>query len=377
MMNQTRYGVLMGCGVLLAAILFVTRIQGEMRDFEVYWEAGGRALKTEPLYRAADEHYQFKYLPGFAVLISPLAMLPLRAAKAVWFALSVGLLAGLLTLSLRLLPERRLNPGLLIGLTSLTMAKFYGHELVLGQSNILLAVLVLLGVSQLRSKRDTGAGLLLAASVLVKPYAIIFLPYLLIRRRVRALLAFGVGLVVALLLPAVVYGMTANMALLNGWLTTVTTSTVPTLVIQDNVSIVGMYSKWLGVGPLAVWLSGATIGAIGLLFVAVTRARRHLLFPEYLEMALLLTLIPLISPQGWDYVLLVSTPAVMCLINFFERFSTPYRIVVACALAVVGFSLFDVMGRTLYSVFMSLSIVTVCYLALVWSMFHLRARQIA
>ena len=39
--------------------------------------------------------------------------------------------------------------------------------------------------------------------------------------------------------------------------------------------------------------------------------RRGLSFPEGLEAALLLTCIPLLSPQGWDYVFLVSTPAVV------------------------------------------------------------------
>ena len=34
---------------------------------------------------------------------------------------------------------------------------------------------------------------------------------------------------------------------------------------------------------------------------------------------LLLTLIPLLSPQGWDYVFLVSTPAIMLLVNYEDR----------------------------------------------------------
>ena len=37
--------------------------------------------------------------------------------------------------------------------------------------------------------------------------------------------------------------------------------------------------------------------------------------PDTLEASLLLLLIPLLSPQGWDYVFLIGTPAVMLLIN--------------------------------------------------------------
>jgi hypothetical protein len=361
----------------LLALLFVAKIQHRMRDFEVYWQAGTRARQAEPLYRIEDQHYQFKYLPAFAVLVSPLAGLPLPGAKAVWFAISVGMLAALLVLSLRLLPERRFGAGLLVGATGIAMAKFYGHELVLGQTNVLLAVLVLLALRQIRTGREVLAGLLLALSVVVKPYAIIFLPYVAIRRHFTALAAFGAFLGAALVLPAVSYGMEGNVALLGGWYDTVTGSTPPNLATQDNVSIAGMYAKWLGVGRPALYLSLATIGALALVCLVILRRRGTLRHPEYLEMSLLLTTIPLISPQGWDYVLLVSTPAVMCVVNYFDRLAPPFRLVVALAASLVAFSLYDLLGRALYSLFMSRSIVTVCYLALISSLYHLRARQVA
>ena len=47
--------------------------------------------------------------------------------------------------------------------------------------------------------------------------------------------------------------------------------------------------------------------------------------PEYLECALLMLLIPLVSPQGWDYVLLLATPAVVCLVDRWREFPTIWR----------------------------------------------------
>ena len=82
-----------------------------MPDLEVYWTAAVRARGAQPLYRAEDGHYQFKYLPAFAVLAIPLGVVSLQTAKAVWFVVSVGLIAALVTLSLGLLPERRKRPG--------------------------------------------------------------------------------------------------------------------------------------------------------------------------------------------------------------------------------------------------------------------------
>ena len=42
-----------------------------MPDFEVYWRRPRARPHAEPLYRTADGHFQFKYLPAFAVLAIP------------------------------------------------------------------------------------------------------------------------------------------------------------------------------------------------------------------------------------------------------------------------------------------------------------------
>ena len=66
--------------VSLVAV-FTTRVSRKMPDFDVYRTAGARALVAEPLYRAEDGHFQFKYLPAFAIFAAPLAMIPAPAAK--------------------------------------------------------------------------------------------------------------------------------------------------------------------------------------------------------------------------------------------------------------------------------------------------------
>src|SRR5258708_15999839 len=120
-----RRGALFGVFALVSLIeVFRTRIWRKMPDFDVYRTAGGRALAAEPLYRADDGHFQFKYLPAFAIFAAPLAMVPPPAAKGAWFAVSAILMLVLLALSLRALPEvHRPPPGLVIG-TFLAMAEF-------------------------------------------------------------------------------------------------------------------------------------------------------------------------------------------------------------------------------------------------------------
>ncbi len=369
--------LLLVSAVVLLTLLFTTRIARKMPDLAVYWTAAARARAAEPLYRIEDGHYQFKYLPAFAVLAAPAARLSLPAAKATWFVASVLLLSALVGLSLATIPERRKSAWVLTGLTVLVMAKFYGHELVLGQMNVLFAVLVAAAILVLRHDREAEAGLLIALAIVVKPYAVIFLPWLIARRRPAAAVAAGAGTVILLALPAAVYGMRGNLDLHRAWWKTVTESTAPNLTNADNVSIAAMWAKWIGAGSASTVLGAITTLALTGAAVYIFSRRRNVVLPEALEGAFLLTCIPLLSPQGWDYVFLVSTPAIMLLLNYEDRLTPVMRFATIAALATIGLSVYDLMGRAAYGVFMAWSVITICYLVVAGAMCALRSRAIA
>ena len=279
--------------------------------------------------------------------------------------------------SLTPLPELRRPPVVLVVVTFLAMAKFYAHELVLGQVNLLFAVLAVLALVWMRSGKDAGAGLLLALAVVVKPYAAIFAPWLFTRRHRTALITMTGGLVVLLLLPAARYGWDGNLRLLGDWWQTVTTTTAPNLTNPDNVSLIAMFTRWLGPDSAAPVLAAVT-GAILLLLTAIVIAGRgSLAVPDTLEGSLLLMLIPLLSPQGWDYVFLIGTPAVMLLVNHLPSLPRGLRVTTMIAIAVVAFSIYDLMGRQAYSTFMRLSLITVCVVVEVAALVTLRFRRAA
>jgi hypothetical protein len=353
------------------------RVVREMPDFEVYWRAGRRITAAEPLYRPADGHFQNKYLPAFGLAVAPLARLPLRTAKYVWFFASVGIIGALIATSVRLLPRPRLMSWTLVILTIGAMAKFYARELNLGQANALMAALTLFALSLLIYGREIAAGVVMALAVVVKPYAIIFLPYLVLRRRLRAAQWMVMALWMALAVPALIYGWNGNRAQLGGWIRTISESTPDNLLNQDNISIWAMYAKWFGLGSPAFLLASITIGALGCLFLIVVGRGRGIDDREYLEVAMVLTLLPLLSPQGWDYVLLVATPAVMLLFNEFAALPVVMRVLAGMSVAVMALSLFDVMGRSAYAAFMATSAITVCALMVVGSLAVVRLRRAA
>ena len=362
---------------LVALGAFQWKVHEKMVDFGVYRQAAQRALDAEPLFRESDGHFQFKYLPAFAMATIPFAVADEGTAKLIWFAMSVGALVLLMRWSARFVPERRRGLPLLIGLTLLFMLKFYVHELGLGQVNLVFVLLVVAAVGALQSELPAVAGVLLGAAVVVKPYGILFAPWLLVSEDRRATVAFAITFVVALLAPTALYGFRGNIALLLDWWRTVTATTAPNLMIPDNVSFASVWARWIGPGRAASVLATLT-GVISLAIVAdAWRRRKSVQEPAYLETAALLVLIPLLSPQGWDYVLLLSTPAVALLLDRLPEMSRPWRIATWTALGLMGLVVYDLVGRTIYLHFMRASIVTLCAMTIVVALAHLRRQQLA
>jgi hypothetical protein len=95
-----------------------------------------------------------------------------------------------------------------------------------------------------------------------------------------------------------------------------------------------------------------------------------------LECSILLILIPLVSPLGWDYTLLVSALGVMILIQNFFQFSKFWKVVLVVDFFIIAFSLFDIMGRELYAQFMSWCVITLNFVILIGYLSYLRFKKI-
>jgi hypothetical protein len=361
----------------LAIWVFVYKAAPKMPDFEVYWKAASRAAVAEPLYRDSDGHFVFKYLPAFAVLAMPLASVARDTAEIVWFAGSVVLLVVLVALAIRLPAERRKSVRWLATATVILFAKFYAHELVLGQVNILFAVIAVAMLLSIKHGRELAAGALVVLAIVIKPYAVLFLPWLAARRQLASMASSALGLVVVLLLPASMYGWDGNIALHQEWWRTVTETTAPNLSVYDNVSLAAMFFRWVGPGDLSARLAYGAAAILLAVAALVFLWRRGIAFPEGLEGAVLLTLMPLLSPQGWDYVFLIATPAIVYVVNYVDLLPRAMRFAATAAVLIIGFSLFDLMGRTAYYAFMRLSFISLCFFVVIAALTTMRLRKIA
>jgi hypothetical protein len=363
--------------LILVSAAYLLRIRSGMADFAVNYRAGQRMVAGETLYQTSDGHYMFKYLPSSALLYAPLGALPLEMAKPVWFALSLLALAGNFVVARGLagVQARRAVPVL----AGVILAKYILHELRLGQINLLVALVMLAGWQALQGRPDSRAelkaGALAGLAIALKPYAALVLAYLIVTQRWRGAAAAFVVVLAALALPAAFFGVDANLTLLRQWASTLSQSTPDLLTNPDNVSVIAFFTKWLGDPERALLPSAIVLGILAILTVAVIRLGRKEPRATVLEGALVLTLIPLVSPLGWDYTFVMSLLAVVLVLRDFQVFPAPARFCLALNLAVIGLALYDLMGRDAYAVFMQWSVTTVNFVVLVLALVYLRFRR--
>jgi alpha-1,2-mannosyltransferase len=363
--------------------LFLLKVKEHMIDFEVNYKAGKRLREAESLYQVEDGHFMFKYLPFSALLYLPLSFLPLNAAKAFWYFIVVFCLCSLVYISNKILPAEERKSVYLFILPPLILAKFFLRELHLGQINALVTMILLFMIwfliyekNTTPSQKDIYLGLLWGAATALKPYALIFLPYFLLKKKWKSLLS-GLGfLFLALLIPAAFYGWRGNIFILREWISTLSRSTRALLDSQDNISIIAFFMKWTGDRNISLLLSGLVIAILAFLVLAVILKGRKINRASVLECSILLIIIPLISPLGWDYTLLMSVLGVTVIIHNFPGYSKFWRGILVFNFLIITFSLYDIMGRDLYARFMSWSVITINFLILIGYLMYLRFRKI-
>ncbi|MFC1804326.1 glycosyltransferase family 87 protein [Candidatus Omnitrophota bacterium] len=158
-------------------------------DFHIYYVTGRRILNKQDIYIPEDqEHAEFKYSSLFALFMVPFALFPERAADALWYLLQFSLLFFIFASAKELVCSNSLvgkKLYLFYALSFLVMARFIFLNLDLGQPNILMLALLLLGFRYYLRKDDLACGLLIGLAVMVKYTPLLIIPYFLYKKRIR------------------------------------------------------------------------------------------------------------------------------------------------------------------------------------------------
>jgi hypothetical protein len=181
--------LLLGIACILFMFAEIHNGRFHYSDFEVYYQAGHRILAGENLYRPVEDgFYRYLYSPTAALYFIPISFLTFPVAKVVyWCFLTAMILAGLYLAFSLISPDiRNESPArinTLFLLAGLILGVHIQRELHLGQVNHILLVFYLAIVYCYARGKTVLLAVLWAMSVFIKPFAFIFLPYFVLKRR--------------------------------------------------------------------------------------------------------------------------------------------------------------------------------------------------
>lgn len=196
------------------SFLFAEAINNRLwlSDFEVYYKAAFRLINSENLYRhTEDGHYIFKYSPVSALIFIPFTLFSFGVAKIIYWVFLSGIIVLNFYISVRLLSPKiglkhdSKQVNIIYLLSALILALHFLRELHLGQVNYLLLFMYVLVLSALIKEKVITASILLSLSLFIKPFGLIFLPYLVYRRKFKALILVGLSSVAWGFIPLLFY----------------------------------------------------------------------------------------------------------------------------------------------------------------------------
>ena len=348
----------------------------QMVDFEVYFRTAGRMLDGAEIYRiAADEHFVYKYAPAAALYFLPFLLVGFGAAKVLyWLLLTAAMTWGLWTMK-DMLSEgktaRFINVALLGSI--LAVVPHIHLEWHLGQVNMLLMVGYIALIKCYRDGQDALLGVLLGASIFMKPFGLIFLPYLFLKKRLKAVAFTILGLLVIGCLPFIFYPSSdAFSGLYPAWFNelNIEMSAKQALTADANHTIFSVLARYTPIRYLLVNDTAQTLyqlsalALMGLAFLWYMRRGRDTEKAFIGEFALLTAWIPLLAFTSQN-AFIYTMPLAIYLIFHFNELLIWEKILLVLGCFLIGINMYDVVGKTLHGQLMQGSIYTFGSLCLV------------
>jgi alpha-1,2-mannosyltransferase len=167
----------------------------------------------------------FTYPPGFAFIMTPFAMMPMGLRLFVWYVITVGATVGVYKLAEKLTEKLFAEPFGLVEqgwarILALILSIKFALAVLENQAYDTLSMLfVMIGLAGLVKGRDLWGGAAIGFAAAIKATPLIFLPYLIVKRRFVAAAGFSVALLLISYAPDIFFTpQGATQGYLSAWL---------------------------------------------------------------------------------------------------------------------------------------------------------------
>lgn len=288
-------------------------------DFSVFTNAAQDIAQKKDIYSQSyleTGRDFYKYSPVFALFMVPLSKLHRHISVPIWylsifvfFALSVFFIQEILTVK---------DNGKDLSKTFFALAILMTLRLLLSvvqrvQSDCLVLFLLSLFIFALFFNKNLLAGFALAGAVMVKLTPLIFIPFLIFRKRFKALFSSCLFIALYLFLPALYTGYSRNLGYLKNWWLVHQKNPIDYLFWYKNQSLLSCLSRFLSKdSPVSIaGLTAAQVFPIflilaAILFFLVFAGRKRTAadssaFGYLTDLSLILILMILFSPLAWKH----------------------------------------------------------------------------
>jgi alpha-1,2-mannosyltransferase len=153
----------------------------------------------------------FTYPPGFAFVMTPFAGMPMGLRLIVWYVITIGATVGAYKLSEKLAARLFVEPFGLVEqgwerILALVLSIKFALAVLENQAyDTLSLVFVMLGLAGLANRREAIGGAAIGLAAAIKATPLIFLPYLIVKRRFVAAATFTAAYLLLSFAPDIVF----------------------------------------------------------------------------------------------------------------------------------------------------------------------------
>ena len=248
----------------------------------------------------------YKYSPAFALAMIPLSKLHDYISVPIWYFLIFIFFVSSIYFTKKILiadGKEKVVSKAFYFLGILFSLRFLLSVVQRVQSDALVLFLLSLFILALFYRLEAWAGLTLAAAAMVKLTPLIFIAYLLLRKRIKAALSCGLFITAFLLIPAVYVGWDRNLLYLKNWLLVHKNNPPDYILWYKNQSLLSALSRLnLGASGAFIIFIALAIILFSLIFVFRKKVRPEQSGFSYLgEVSLALICMILFSPLAWKH----------------------------------------------------------------------------
>lgn len=383
------------CLVFMVAEIYNSRFW--LSDLEVYYKAAYRIVRGQNLYQIVEDgHYIFKYSPTSGILFIPFLVMPFAAAKYVYWVLLTSLIVMGFYLCIILIKPSLYSRGKvhsvnrIVLIVTVVLALHFLRELHLGQVNYLLLFLYLTAIYYYNKGKTLVFSVILALTVFIKPFGLIFIPYLLYKLRFRELIVFTGSAIILFLLPLLFYGsFDFTLQQYQLWINelTIELSHKQGLLDPANHSIFSVLARYSPVQFLSLNVVTTYIYqlmvlmVIGLTFIWFTRihikkaSANQLRYFSMIEFALLIAYIPLLAFTS-ENAFIFTLPLVFVVILHFNYLKTYEKVLAVMGFLFIGGNFGELWGPIITQKIDDLSLISIGTLILIGLTYSLRIKNV-